>query len=74
MLLGHPTGTGPSVWSFTRIGPVYLWWSEGDGGKVRGWGGDDIWRCDSCSDWQGEGYEAGSDHAKHHGFHVSPDA
>lgn len=57
-----------------RVGPVYLWWSEYDDAAVIGpkdgaWGGDNIYRCDSCPEWQSEGDEDA--HAQRHGFYVA---
>ena len=39
--------------------PVYLYWSEYDtSATVKGWGGDDIYRCRECPEWQGDSYSA----------------
>ena len=70
---------------FTRIGPVYLWWSEHSdeaviGPKQGAWGGDDIFKCDSCPDWEtGEWPHVDADkeaiaHAQTHGFDVDAGA
>jgi len=48
--------------------PVYLHWSEHDGSAtVKGWGGDNIYKCRECPDWQGDGIEAGERHSRLHG-------
>ena len=66
------TGTIATV-TWSRIGPVYLYWSEYDDAAVIGpeqgaWGGDDVYRCDVHPDWQGEGIVAGTEHCLLHGF------
>lgn len=55
---------------WTRVGPVYLWWSEYIEGAVVGpaqgaWGGDNIYRCDACPEWQGDEMWP---HAATHGY------
>jgi hypothetical protein len=55
-----------------RAGPVYLWWSEWCdraiiGPKQGAWGGDDIYKCDSHPEWQGDDDDM-RDHAALHGY------
>jgi hypothetical protein len=64
--------------TYTRIGPVYLWWSEYSDSAVIGpsqgaWGGDDIWHCEQHPDWQGESAASGPEHAAEHGYFVRMD-
>jgi Flp pilus assembly pilin Flp len=61
------------IW--TRVGPVYLYWSEWSNAAVIGpdkgaWGGDDVFRCDAHPQWQGEGREAADVHASEHGWYI----
>ncbi len=66
-----------SEWTFveiTRAGPVFLWWSEHNDAAVIGpkqgaWGGDNIYRCDRCPQWQSDGDEKA--HAATHGYFLS---
>ncbi len=69
--------------TYTRIGPVFLWWSEWCdraviGPKEGAWGGSDIFKCDSCPEWDSQEDEAieGTQwamraHAQNHGYFVS---
>jgi hypothetical protein len=58
----------------TRVGPVYLWWSEYNNAAVIGpdqgaWGGDNVYRCDECPGWQSDD-ETAEEHAAKHGYYV----
>jgi hypothetical protein len=60
---------------FTRLGPVYLHWSEWSDAAVIGpeqgaWGGDDWFRCDTHGDWNGYGSDDFVSHAAEHGYYV----
>jgi hypothetical protein len=62
---------------YSRVGPVYLWWSESDdaatiGPKDGAWGGDDIYKCDVHPDWQGDGKDEFHEHAAEHGYYLAP--
>lgn len=49
--------------------PVYLFWSEYDTSATqRGWGGDDIYRCRECPEWQGDSESA----PRHSRLHKTP--
>ena len=62
---------------WTRLGPVYLYWSEWNDAAVVGpdqgaWGGCDVWRCTEHPDWQGgEGHADEIAHAAGHGIFVA---
>jgi hypothetical protein len=46
--------------------PVYLHWSEyDDSATVKGWGGDDIYKCRECPEWQGDSESAPRHSALH---------
>lgn len=70
------TGTlGAAHWDWTRVGPVYLWWSEYSEAAVIGpsegaWGGDNVYRCDR-DEWQGDSEELYA-HLASHGIVIYP--
>jgi hypothetical protein len=59
---------------WTRIGPVYLYFSEREnsGAEVIGWGGDDIYYCRACPAFEVYSQGEAVAHAATHGLVVTP--